>query len=175
MRTDGTKQLVAIEDGYRESTESWADPVAGPQAPGYAGAGVGRRHGWRRRVLGALREVFPATAGQRCWVHKVANASRPSPASAQPTARRMLSDIRDAEDRAQAVIAIKAFAEAYAVRYPRGSKQVKGSVPSLTAPWSTTPPSPVDWPPAAAWPSGLGKGLQSPVQEFDSPRRLKRP
>ena len=37
------------------------------------------------------------------------------------------------------------------------------------------PPGPLDWPPAAAWPSGSGKGLQSPLQEFDSPRRLNAP
>ena len=50
---------------------------------------------------GALREVFPATGAQRCWVHKVANVLSALPQSAQPTARRMLSEIRDAEDRDQ--------------------------------------------------------------------------
>lgn len=34
VRADGTKELVAIEDGYRESTQSWADvSVAGPMQP----------------------------------------------------------------------------------------------------------------------------------------------
>ena len=51
----------------------------------------------------ALREVFPETRAQRCWVHKVANVLNALPKSVQPTARRMLAEIRDAEDRAHAV------------------------------------------------------------------------
>jgi transposase-like protein len=80
VRVDGTKELVAITDGYRESTESWADLL-------------------RDLIWGALREVFPDTRGQRCWVHKAANVLNALPKSAQPTARRMLTEIRDAEDR----------------------------------------------------------------------------
>ena len=75
VRADGTKKLVAIEDGYRESTESWADVLRDL-----------KRRGMRAPVLavgdsalgfwGALREVFPATGAQRCWVHNVANVYR---------------------------------------------------------------------------------------------------
>ena len=82
---------------------------------------------------GALREVFPATGAQRCWVHKVANVLSALPASAQPTARRMLSDIRDAEDRAQAVIAIKAFAEAYTAKYPKAVAKIVDDTETLLA------------------------------------------
>ena len=68
VRADGTKELVAIEDGYRESTESWADVLRdlkrrGMRAPVLA-VGDGALGFW-----GALREVFPATGAQRCWVH----------------------------------------------------------------------------------------------------------
>ena len=83
VRADGNKELVAIEDGYRESTESWADVLRdlkrrGMRAPVLA-VGDGALGFW-----GALREVFPTTGAQRCWVHKVANVlsallSRPSP------------------------------------------------------------------------------------------------
>ena len=54
LRTDGRKELVALTDGYREATESWADLAIGDGALGF----------W-----GALREVFPDTAEQRCWFH----------------------------------------------------------------------------------------------------------
>ena len=99
VRVDGTKELVAIADGYRESTESWADLLRdlkrrGMRAPVLA-VGDGALGFWA-----ALRGVFPETAAQRCWVHKVANVIKALPKSAQPTARRMLAEIRDAEDRA---------------------------------------------------------------------------
>ena len=97
VRADGTKELVAIADGYRESTESWADVLRdlkrrGMRAPVLA-FGDGALGMWA-----ALREVFPATRAQRCWVHKVANCLNALPTSAQPAARRALAEIRDAED-----------------------------------------------------------------------------
>src|SRR3954463_12697918 len=67
-RGEGTKELVAISDGYRESTESWADLLRslrrrGMRAPVLA-VGDGALGFWA-----ALREVFPDTRAQRCWVH----------------------------------------------------------------------------------------------------------
>ncbi len=132
VRADGTKELVAIEDGYRESTESWADVLRdmrrrGMRAPVLA-VGDGALGFW-----GALREVFPATVAQRCWVHKVANVLSALPASAQPTARRMLADIRDAEDRDHAVTAIGALAEAYAAKYPKAVAKIVDDTETLLA------------------------------------------
>jgi transposase-like protein len=69
VRTDGRKELVALTDGYRESTESWADLLRdcrrrGMSAPVLA-VGDGALGFWK-----APREVFPATREQRCWWHK---------------------------------------------------------------------------------------------------------
>ena len=69
VRADGRKELIALADGYRESAESWADLLRdcarrGMRAPVLA-AGDGALGFW-----GALREVFPGTAEQRCWFHK---------------------------------------------------------------------------------------------------------
>jgi transposase-like protein len=132
VRADGTKELVAIEDGYRESTESWADVLRdlkrrGMRAPVLA-VGDGALGFW-----GALREVFPATGAQRCWVHKVANVLSALPQSAQPTARRMLADIRDAEDRNHALTAITALAEAYAAKYPKAVAKIVDDTETLLA------------------------------------------
>jgi len=68
VRADGSKKLVAVADGHRESTESWADLLRdckrrGMRAPVLA-VGDGALGFWA-----ALREVFPATKEQRCWVH----------------------------------------------------------------------------------------------------------
>jgi transposase-like protein len=101
VRADGSKELVALADGYRESTESWADLLRdchrrGMRAPVLA-VGDGALGFWA-----ALREVFPTTREQRCWVHKTANILAALPKSAQPGAKKALADIYNAEDREHA-------------------------------------------------------------------------
>jgi transposase-like protein len=132
VRVDGTKELVAIADGYRESTESWADLLRelkrrGMRAPVLA-VGDGALGFW-----GALREVFPATRGQRCWVHKVANVLNALPKSTQPTAKKMLAEIRDAEDRDHAVRAVDAFAHEFAAKWPKAVAKIVDDLESLLA------------------------------------------
>jgi transposase-like protein len=132
VRADGTKELVAITDGHRESTESWADLLRdlkrrGMRAPMVA-VGDGALGFW-----GALRKVFPETTEQRCWVHKVANVLNALPKSAQPTARRMLAEIRDAEDRRHAVTAIDAFAAEFAVKWPKAVAKIVDDAEPLLA------------------------------------------
>jgi putative transposase len=132
VRVDGTKELVAITDGYRESTESWADLLRdlkrrGMRAPELA-VGDGALGFW-----GALREVFPQTRAQRCWVHKVANVINALPTSVQPTARRMLAEIRDAEDRAHAVRAVDAFAHEFGAKWPKAVTKIVDDVEPLLA------------------------------------------
>jgi len=132
VRADGTKELVAIADGYRESTESWADLLRdlkrrGMKAPVLA-VGDGALGFWR-----ALGDVFPATRAQRCWVHKVANVINALPKSAQPTARRMLAEIRDAEDREHALRAVDALAQEYGPRWPKAVAKIVDDVEPLLA------------------------------------------
>jgi transposase-like protein len=132
VRTDGTKELVAIADGYRESTESWADVMRdlkrrGMRAPMLA-VGDGALGFW-----GALRDVFPETRAQRCWVHKVANVLNTVPKSVQPTARRMLAEIRDAEDRDHALRAINAFAAEYGTKWPKAVAKIIDDTEPLLA------------------------------------------
>lgn len=132
VRVDGTKELVAIADGYRESTESWADVLRdlkrrGIRAPVLA-VGDGALGFW-----GALREVFPATKAQRCWVHKVANVLSALPKSAQPGARRTLAEIRDAPDREHAVRAADAFAHEYGAKWPKAVAKIVDDLEVLLA------------------------------------------
>ena len=120
VRADGTKELVAIADGYRESTESWADllrdaKLRGMRAP-VVMVGDGALGMWA-----ALRDVFPETREQRCWVHAAANVLNALPKSAQPAARRALAQIRDAEDRSHAEAAIAAFSEEFGTKWPSAS------------------------------------------------------
>ena len=83
VRADGRKELIALADGFRESAESWADLLRdckrrGMQAPMLA-VGDGALGFWK-----AVRDVFPATAEQRCWWHKIGNVLAALPKSAQP-------------------------------------------------------------------------------------------
>jgi transposase-like protein len=132
VRADGTKELVAIADGYRESTGSWADLLRdckrrGMRAPVLA-VGDGALGFWA-----ALRDVFPDTREQRCWVHVCANVLNALPTSAQPAARRALAAIRDAEDRAHAEAAIKGFADAFGAKWPKAVAKITDKPDELLA------------------------------------------
>lgn len=123
VRADGTKELVSITDGQRESTESWADVLRdlrrrGMTAPAVA-VGDGALGFWS-----ALRDVFPDTTEARCWVHKAANVLNVLPKSAQPAARRALAEIRDATDRAHALKAIEAFSADYGAKWPKAVAKI---------------------------------------------------
>ena len=123
VRTDGTKELVSISDGHRESTESWADVLRGLKRRGMTAPvlaiGDGALGFW-----GALGEVFPETNHQRCWVHKMANVMNALPKSAQPAARAALKEVRDAEDRQHAEKALDQFVKDYEAKWPKAIEKV---------------------------------------------------
>jgi putative transposase len=123
VRVDGTKELVAVADGERESTESWAELLRdlrrrGMRAPVVA-VGDGALGLWA-----ALRDVFPATRHQRDWVHKLANVLGCLPKAVQAGARTALAEIRDAPDRDHAQRAIEVFARDYGVKWPKAVAKV---------------------------------------------------
>jgi putative transposase len=115
---DGTKEVVALEDGYRESKESWACLLRDLKRRGMLGpvlaVGDGNLGFW-----GALREVYPETREQRCWVHKIANVLDKLPKRLQPRAKAMLHEIMRAPDRGGAEEEVKRFAEEFEARYPK--------------------------------------------------------
>jgi transposase-like protein len=118
VRPDGKKELIAIEDGYRESSESWASVLRdlkrrGMKAPVLA-IGDGALGFWD-----AVRQVWPETAEQRDWVHKLANILDKLPKRLQGKAKEMLHEAVYAETRADADDAIDAFAEEFAPKYSK--------------------------------------------------------
>ena len=132
VRADGHKELVALADGYRESTESWADLLRdcarrGMRAPVLA-VGDGALGFW-----GALREVFPATREQRCWFHKIANVLGALPKSAHPGAKKALAEIWNAEDKAHALDAVKAFEAAYGAKFGKAVAKITDDLDELLA------------------------------------------
>ncbi|MEU8710737.1 IS256 family transposase [Streptomyces sp. NPDC048663] len=132
VRADGSKELVALKDGYRESGESWADLLRdcarrGMRAPALA-VGDGALGFWK-----ALAEVFPDTREQRCWVHKTANVLDAIPKSAQPGAKKAIQDIYNAEDRDHAIKAVKTFAQLYGAKFPKAVKKITDDQEELLA------------------------------------------
>ena len=132
VRADGRKELVALTDGYRESTESWADLLRdcarrGMRAPVLA-IGDGALGFW-----GALREVFPQARTQRCWFHKIANVLGALPKSAHPGAKKALAEIWNAEDRRHALDAVRAFETAYGAKFPKAVAKITDDVEELLA------------------------------------------
>src|SRR5512133_4372772 len=130
VRADGTKELVAVADGERESTDSWAELLRdlrrrGMRAPVVA-VGDGALGLWA-----ALREVFPATRHQRDWVHKTANVLGCLPAAVQAGARQALAEIRDAPDRDHAQRAIEVFARDYGVKWPKAVAKITDDAEEL--------------------------------------------
>ena len=120
VRPDGTKELVALEDGYRESTDSWATVLRdlhrrGMRAPVVA-VGDGALGFWA-----AVRDVWPETQEQRDWFHKMGNVLDKLPKRLQPKATRALREIMYADTRAHAEEAMDVFIAEYEAKYPKAA------------------------------------------------------
>jgi putative transposase len=114
----GEKHFLAIEDGVRESTQSWREVLLdlksrGLNAPQLA-VGDGAMGFWS-----ALDEVYPETRHQRCWVHKTANILNKLPKSLQPKVKQAVHDIWLAETRKDAEKAFDLFVQTYDAKYPK--------------------------------------------------------
>ncbi len=117
----GEKHFLAIEDGVRESTQSWREVLLdlkrrGLTAPPRLAVGDGALGFWS-----ALEEVYPETCQQRCWVHKTANVLNYLPKGAQAKAKKALQEIWMAEDRASAHKAFDHFVQVYQAKYPKAA------------------------------------------------------
>jgi transposase-like protein len=117
----GEKNFLAIEDGVRESTQSWREVLLSLKSRGLnppeLAVGDGAMGFWA-----ALEEIYPATRQQRCWVHKTANVLNCLPKLSQPKAKQALHDIWQAETKDDAEKAFDLFIESYDTKYPNAAK-----------------------------------------------------
>jgi len=132
VRPDGTTELIAIEDGYRESAESWASVLRdlasrGMRAPVLA-VGDGALGFWA-----ALRAVWPETREQRCWVHRIANVLDKLPKRLHARAKAALHEIMRAETRQAAEDAISGFEREYGAKYPKAIASLRRDQAELLA------------------------------------------
>jgi transposase-like protein len=132
VREDGVKELLAVEDGYRESTESWAAVMRdlkqrGINAPKLV-IGDGALGTWA-----ALRDVFPAARRQACWVHKIARVLDALPKRLQPDAKKLLHEIMEAPSRMDAAKGRERFREQFDAKYPKATAKLDHDWAHLTA------------------------------------------
>ena len=99
-REDGEKELVGMELGYRESTESWSGMLRGLRDRGMSAPLLAIGDG-ALGLWSALDRVYPTTAHQRCWNHRAMNVSARLPKSMHSSARRRLGDISHAQSRSE--------------------------------------------------------------------------
>jgi putative transposase len=132
VREDGEKELLAVEDGYRESTDSWAEVFRDMKRRGLncpkLVVGDGALGAWA-----ALRDVFPEAAEQRCWVHKTANVLDCLAKRLQPKAKELLHEIVEAPTRADARTALEVFREEFGAKYPKALAKLDKDWKPLTA------------------------------------------
>jgi putative transposase len=119
---DGKKELIAIQDGQRESEQSWKELLLDVQARGLTiepklAVGDGALGFWK-----AVRQLWPEVGAQRCWVHKTANVLDKLPKSVQPKAKEMLHAIYLAPGRAEADKAFDLFLRTYEAKYPKATE-----------------------------------------------------
>ena len=119
---DGRKELVAVQDGFRENEQSWLELLTDLKARGLAqdpelAVGDGSLGFWK-----ALPKVFPNTRAQRCWVHKTANLLNYFPRSEQPKAKARIHDIWMAATRQAAEKALDLFLAHYGAKYPKAAE-----------------------------------------------------
>ena len=115
---EGKKELIAVQDGYRESEESWRELLEdlkhrGMTEPKLA-IGDGAMGFWA-----AFRKVYSETKHQRCWFHKMGNVLNKLPKSAHAKAKKLLQDIWMAETKDLAEKALEIIVATYGAKYPK--------------------------------------------------------
>ena len=119
---DGTKELIAMTDGQRESEQSWLELLLDVKSRGLAEAptlatGDGALGFWK-----ALRQVYPSTKVQRCWVHKTVNVLDKLPRGLHPSAKSKLHEIWMSATKEDAVKAFQKFVATYQAKYPKAAE-----------------------------------------------------
>lgn len=128
----GTKEFLAIEDGYRESEQSWTEVLLDLKSRGLThpklAVGDGALGFWK-----ALQKIFGQTRSQRCWVHKTGNVLNKMPKSIQSKAKQHLHDIWMAATKREAEKALDRFLETYRLKYPKASECLEKDRDALLA------------------------------------------
>jgi putative transposase len=132
VRDDGVKELLAVEDGYRESTDSWAAVMRdlkdrGANEPKLV-IGDGALGTWA-----ALRDVYPNARRQACWVHMIARVVDALPKRLQPDAKKLLHEMMEAPTRRDAKAGLERLRAQFDAKYPKAAAKLDRDWQHLTA------------------------------------------
>jgi putative transposase len=119
---DGSKELLAVVDGYRESAQSWRELLQqlkrqGLTIPPKLAVGEGSLGFWL-----ALQEEYGPVPHQRCWVHKTANILDKMPKSVQGHAKQLIHEMYLSPTRKAALAAYEQFITSYQAKYPKATE-----------------------------------------------------
>ena len=123
--SDGTKEVLALTSGYRESTESWTAVFRGLKARGLGEPRLLVADG-NSGIWAAAAQVWPEAEEQRCWNHKIRNVLDRLPKREQPEAKELLRTIVYAPSQAEALEAREAFEKRYRPWYPKAVETLEG-------------------------------------------------
>jgi putative transposase len=129
---DGRKVILAIESGQRESTESWAAILRDLKARGLGAPKLTVADG-HLGIWSALAQVWPESAEQRCWNHKLVNVLDVVPEQAQPAVKAHLQRLANATSRAKAEQERRSFRVAYQQRFPKAVERLERDWERLVA------------------------------------------
>jgi transposase-like protein len=118
----GKKELIAVEDGYRESEQSWLEVLEGLKSRGLA---AGPKLATGDGALGfwtALSKAYPQSRHQRCWFHKTGNVLNRMPKSLQGKAKSQIHEIWMAATREEATKAFDRFIATFEAKYPKATE-----------------------------------------------------
>jgi transposase-like protein len=130
VKRDGTKEILALSEGYRESEESWKDVFEDIKERGVQWIGLivgdGIKGLWK-----AVRRMFPRALHQRCWVHKMKNVLDKVPDKVHDEVLAHLREIYNARSQKEARELTKAFYSRYYKRYPQAVDCLRDSYNQL--------------------------------------------
>jgi Transposase and inactivated derivatives len=118
VRRNGEKEILALEEGYRESAESWCDLLRNIKKRGVEWIGMVIADGalglWK-----ALRDVFPTAKRQRCWIHKMRNVLDKVSARHEDEVRELLRQMYHSHSADHTKTLMKMFRQRYYTLYPK--------------------------------------------------------
>lgn len=132
VNTNGDKDLLALEDAFGESTESWTVLFEGLRDRGLRTVAMLVADG-AQGIWKAFLAVFPRAKQQRCWLHKMRNVEDKLPEKHRKTIHPRLVEIMHAESKAQAERLIEKLARELSRQYPKAASCLRDDVARMTA------------------------------------------
>jgi len=118
LNRHGEKEILSLVEGYRESADSWRDVLRDLRRRGVKWIGLMIADG-SLGLWNALRDVYPHTKRQRCFLHKMRNVLDKVPASKHDEVLQALRGMYYAGSPEEARRLVSLFRASYGKLYPK--------------------------------------------------------